>query len=286
MALKTQVLTEPGNPFIRTRLAHVLEVDAISNILANALGLNDHLVSAIAHGHDIGHVPLGHPGEHFLAKHIGRKEFCHEILGPLVAQKIERKGQGLNLTWETLDGMMRHSGNTARPEMTQEAWVVRYGDKFAYIFADYSDLSKRMKCPIPAELTELMNKFGISQRSRTSLAMAGLIVESAEMKRVSFEHSELAKNFARLRELMMGVYVHVTEQSLGGIIEPVLKFLETLNLGDPYLLFALMTDKDVIYLANKSNRNFTHLQDTALAERLPYLESIGKLDLCNPYLDW
>lgn len=284
LQLKTQVLTAPDNPFIRTRAAHVLEVVADSVVVADILGLNSELVRAIGLGHDIGHVPFGHPGEHFLVEAMG-KPFCHEVMGPLVAQKIERRGEGLNLTWEVLDGMMRHSGNTAREGMTQEAWLVRYMDKAAYLFADYHDIKDRMCYPISPGLTMLMDEFGTNHSDRTT-AMSALIIESAEYGRVSFEHSEWAKKFKELRTAMMEIYPRLTQQNFRRQMEPVLEFLQSSKIGDPFLLFALLTDQDVIRLAKKPTLDVSHLKETAIGERLEFLSTLGELDLCNPHLDW
>lgn len=286
LALKTQVLTDPKSPFIRTRLSHVSEVVADSVVVADLLGLNVNLVRAIALGHDIGHVPYGHPGEYFLAKHMSRPEFCHEILGPLVAQKIERQGRGLNLTYETLEGMMCHSGNKAHSGMSQEAWVVRFVDKIAYLTADYNDISKRMSYPLPKEIHNLMLEFGTTHRERTTTLMCGLIMESAEQGKVSFEHSDVGKKFSEMRRLMMNVYPRVTEQNLGPIIEPILEFLMGLGIGNEYLLFSLMTDKDIKLLSGQQTRNMEHLKQTALAERLEYMHLLEGIDICNPYMNW
>ena len=287
---KTQVVTVSKNPFVRNRQTHVLEVVAISVIASEVLGLNTSLVRAIAIGHDIGHVPLGHQGESFMAKAMGRPEFCHEIMGPIVAQKIERKGVGLNLTFEVLEGMMCHSGAKAREGMTQEAWLVRFTDKFAYIFADYNDLITRMRYPARQELHKVMDEFGSNQRQRTQTAMAGLVVESAECGKVSFEHSEVAQKFKRLRELMYEIYPHVTQQNSSDTMTPVINFLREINIGDPFLLLALMTDNDVLELAKVQVPNYEHLKDSALGELIPYMETISPpnnpIDLCNPYLDW
>src|SRR3989344_5548040 len=190
---KTQVFTLPRSPLIRTRKTHVLEVAAVSVVASELLGLNTDLVRAAAIGHDIGHVPFGHQGEAWMAKAMGRPEFCHEIMGPIISQKIERKGIGLNLTWHTLEAMMCHSGNTARPTMSQEAWVLRYIDKFTYIFHDINDIIIRMKYPVSQELLNLADFFGKTQRERTTTAIAGLVIESEKYKRVSFEHSELGQ---------------------------------------------------------------------------------------------
>lgn len=283
---KTQVFTFPRNTMIRTRQAHVHEVVACSVVCADILGLNVNLVRAAAYGHDIGHVPFGHQGEAWMAKAMGRPEFCHEVMGVVVAQKIERSGSGLNLTWHTLDAMMRHSGNTARDGMSQEAWVLRHTDKFAYIFHDVNDIGLRMKYPISGEILNLVNSFGDDQRQRTSTAIAGLVIESAESGKVSFENSELGQRFKKLRNMMYKVYPHVTQQNVESIMGPVLECLQMLNLCDPFLLLALMTDEDAARLAKEPMKDMQTFNRTAVSEIVPYLAQIGRVDLCDPDLDW
>ena len=283
---KTQVFTFPKNALIRNRQAHVTEVVACSVIASELLGLNTDLVRAAAIGHDIGHVPFGHQGEAWMAKAMERPEFCHEVMAAIIAQKIERKGRGLNLTWHTLDAMMRHSGNTAKIGMSEEAWTLRYTDKFTYIFHDVNDIIERMRYPISQELRELVGIFGTNQRERVTTAIAGLVIESAECGHVSFEHSELGQKFNHLRTLMYEVYVHVTQQNVRYTMEPVLEFLTMLNIGDPFLLLALMTDKDVAMLASEPMKDMQAFNRTAISEITPYFTTIGKIDLCDPDLSW
>lgn len=286
LAHKTQVFTRPENTHIRSRQAHVLEVVAVSVRASEILGLNTELVRAAAIGHDIGHVPFGHQGEHWMAKAMGRPEFCHEVMAPIIAQKIERRGHGLNLTHETLEAMMRHSGNMAKEGMSQEAWVLRHTDKFAYIFHDINDIVERMKYPVSKEIMRLANEFGDNQRHRVRTAISGLVIESAECGRVSFEESELGQKFTKLRNLMYGVYPRVTQQNMDACMAPLLEFLTTLKLGDPFMLLALMTDNEAIMLANEPMRDMRAFNRTSLSEIVPYLEEIGPVDLCDPDLDW
>jgi dGTPase len=283
---KTQVFTFPKNPLIRSRQAHVMEVVASSVITSDLLGLNTDLIRAGAIGHDIGHVPLGHQGEAWMAKAMDCPQFCHEVMGVIIAQKIERKGQGLNLTWHTLEAMMCHSGNMARPNMSQEAWVLRYTDKITYLFHDVNDIVVRMRYPVKPELRLLIDWFGDNQRERVTTAIAGLVVESAGLGRVSFEQSDLGQKFQRLRTLMYEVYQRVTQQDVEGTMRPVLDFLKMINIGDPFLLLALMTDKDVAALAAEPMKDMQAFDRTAVSEIAPYLEEIGPIDLCDPDLDW
>ena len=283
---KTQVFTFPNTPLIRSRQAHVLEVVAVSVIASEMLGLNTSLVRAAAIGHDIGHVPFGHQGEAWMAHAMGRSEFCHEIMGPIVAQKLERKGAGLNLTFETLEAMMRHSGNTAKEGMSQEAWTLRYTDKFTYIFHDVNDIFGRMRYPASKGLKDLINHFGATQRERTTTAIAGLVIESAEVGKVSFEKSELGVKFRKLRNMMYEVYPRVTQQNVAIIMEPTLEFLTQLKIGDPFLILALMTDKDVSTVLKRPMKDMQIFNQTTVSEITAQLQAVGQIDLCDPDLNW
>lgn len=283
---KTQVFTFPRSSLIRTRKAHTMEVVACSVIASELLGLNTDLVRAAAIGHDIGHVPFGHQGGAWIAKTMGLPKFYHEVIGPIIAQKIERHGRGLNLTWHTLEAMMYHSGKTARPGMSQEAWLLRHTDKISYVFHDINDIVIRMKYPVSQELTNLANSFGKTQRERTTTAIAGLVIESAEHQQVSFEHSEVGEKFQRLRTLMYEVYVRVTQQDVDNTMRPVFEFLKMIDIGDPVLLLALMTDKDVATLAAEPMKDIQAFNCTTVSEIAPYLQGIGTVDLCDPDLNW
>src|SRR5919204_2654977 len=143
---KTQVFLAPVGDHYRTRLTHILEVSQIGRSMARALKLNEDLVEAMALGHDIGHTPFGHVGEELLAKFLP-DGFRHNQQSVRIAEKLEKNGKGLNLTHETLDGILKHSAPTeggleearwGEPE-TPEGWVVRYADKIAYLHHDIDD---------------------------------------------------------------------------------------------------------------------------------------------------
>ena len=85
---------------------------------------------------------------------------------------------------------------------------------------------------------------------------------------------------------MYEVYPHVTQQNVAETMGTVYEFLEMLRLGDSFFLLALMTDKDVLMVAREKMRDLDLFNRTALSEIVPYLEAIGKVDLCDPDLDW
>jgi dGTPase len=114
LAHKTQVFVYHEGDHYRTRLTHTLEVTQIARSLARALGLDEDLAEACALAHDLGHPPFGHSGERALdvclAEHGG---FDHNAQTLAVVTRLERRYagfDGLNLTWETLEGLVKHNG--------------------------------------------------------------------------------------------------------------------------------------------------------------------------------
>lgn len=136
LAHKTQVFISPEGDHYRTRLTHTLEVSQIARTLARALSLNEDLTEAIALGHDIGHTPFGHTGEHVL-KQLTCGEFSHNKHSLRVVEVLENHGQGLNLTFEVRDGILNHP--TSAAPCTLEGKVVQLSDKIAYINHDIDD---------------------------------------------------------------------------------------------------------------------------------------------------
>ena len=136
---KTQVFISPDGDHFRTRLTHTLEMMQVARTVARSLGLNEDLTEAIALGHDLGHTPFGHTGEealsHVLANH-GRT-FRHNEHSLRVVDKLEKDGEGLNLTLEVRDGILNHTG-MGYPS-TREGEIVRIADRIAYVNHDVDD---------------------------------------------------------------------------------------------------------------------------------------------------
>jgi dGTPase len=125
---KTQVFIEHEGDYFRTRLTHSIEVAQVARTIAKTLGLNVELTEAVALAHDLGHPPFGHTGEDALnalmAPHGG---FDHNAQAIRIVTSLERhyaEWDGLNLTWETLEGIAKHNGPVAPP--------------IPYALADYS----------------------------------------------------------------------------------------------------------------------------------------------------
>ena len=114
LAYKTQVFVFHEGDHYRTRLTHTLEVTQIARSIARALGLDEDLAEASALGHDLGHPPFGHAGERALARCLAVwGGFDHNAQTLAVVTRLERRYadfDGLNLTWETLEGLVKHNG--------------------------------------------------------------------------------------------------------------------------------------------------------------------------------
>src|SRR6202521_966290 len=111
---KTQVFVFHEGDHYRTRLTHTLEVMQVARALARALGLDEDLAEALALAHDLGHPPFGHAGERQLDACLrSYGGFDHNAQTLRVVTLIERRYpefDGLNLTWETLEGIVKHNG--------------------------------------------------------------------------------------------------------------------------------------------------------------------------------
>jgi dGTPase len=114
---KTQVFVYHEGDYYRTRLTHSLEVAQIARSVSRALGLNEDLAEAVALAHDLGHTPFGHAGEEALSEVMaGLGGFDHNEQAFRILTSLERRYaefDGLNLTWETLEGVVKHNGPLA-----------------------------------------------------------------------------------------------------------------------------------------------------------------------------
>ena len=116
---KTQVFIAPDGDHYRTRLTHSLEVAQIGRVIARALGLDEDLTEALCLAHDLGHPPFGHAGEAALSDAMERHGgFCHNAQALRTVMRIEcpyPEHDGLNLTWDLLEGLAKHNGPIAAP---------------------------------------------------------------------------------------------------------------------------------------------------------------------------
>ena len=163
---KTQVFLSPEGDHYRTRLTHTLEVSQIARTIARALRLNEDLTEAVALGHDLGHTPFGHAGERALNSLVPGG-FRHYEQSLRVVDKLEKDGRGLNLTYETRNGILCHT--KGKQADTMEGRIVRIADRIAYINHDIDDAVRAgviSEAELPTEVGQLLGH-GTSERINT-----------------------------------------------------------------------------------------------------------------------
>lgn len=190
---KTQVFIEHEGDYFRTRLTHSIEVAQVARTVSAALRLNTELTEAVALAHDLGHPPFGHTGEEALnelmAPHGG---FDHNAQAIRIVTSLERhyaEWDGLNLTWETLEGIAKHNGPVPRPApyaleeynarhdlrlgtyASAEAQVAALSDDIAYSHHDLHDglRAELFSTDELAELPVLRDNFGEVDRKYPGL---------------------------------------------------------------------------------------------------------------------
>ncbi|MBU0624853.1 HD domain-containing protein [Patescibacteria group bacterium] len=299
---KTQVITVPLNSHTRDRQDHSLEAVADATDIASILSSNIELVQAGMLLHDCGHMPCGHAAEDFLSNRTGQK-WRHDILGVVIAQQIERKGQGLNLTWQTLDIIRNHSrgsGAASVQGMRDEPAIAVKADKFAYTLGDFNDIFQREALAAQgftrkryAHIVEAAEWFGSCQREREFTCIANLCIESAACGYISFDQCEAAVRFEKLKRMMYeDVYTkidrRVINMKMAIVYDALLRALANSDV-DPALVFALMDDQELDWLFKKASRHEiideTTLSVISVGEIIPHIRG-RQIDVTEPDMDW
>jgi dGTPase len=233
---KTQVFLSPESDHYRTRLTHTLEVSQIARTMARALRLNEDLTEAIALGHDLGHTPFGHAGERALNE-ILPFDFTHYEQSVRVCERIEKGGRGLNLTYEVLNGIERHTKGAFAD--TLEGKLVRYADRIAYMNHDIDDALRAgvlSSEQIPKEITE---NLGATKSERISTLVSSIVNNSASdivMDEKTESYSNMLHEFM-YNEVYKNPKAKFEETKVFGIIEALFKYFSSHpeKMGDEYI---------------------------------------------------
>lgn len=174
---KTQVFLSPESDHYRTRLTHTLEVSQIARTIARAMGLNEDLTEAIALAHDLGHTPFGHAGERALDS-LAPFTFTHFEQSVRVCEKLEKQGDGLNLTAEVLDGILCHT--RGKEAFTLEGRVVRISDRIAYINHDIEDAVRGNIISVDDIPSDIRNCLGQTKSQRINTLVTSVVENSGD----------------------------------------------------------------------------------------------------------
>jgi len=236
---KTQVFISPEGDHYRTRLTHTLELSQIARTIARALNLNEDLTEAIALGHDLGHTPFGHIGEAVLNE-LCPGGFRHYEQSLRVVEKLENGGQGLNLTREVRDGILKHSKGQGeiiprKRELlpfTLEGQIVRLADLITYVNHDIDD-AKRAGLISDGDIPDPSRKLlGSQYAKRIDTIVIDVIGETlenglqaitasapvfAELLRLRdflfrnvYSREERLVEKKKIREILLAIHAHVT----------------------------------------------------------------------------
>lgn len=261
---KTQVFYLIPNDHLTHRVLHVQLVSKIARTIGRLLRLNEDLIEAIALGHDIGHPPFGHDGERFLSKlckQHGIAPFLHSIQGVRFLRHLEKKGQGCNLSLQTLDGILCHDGEahsrSIAPErnksfktldeqinlkqqmptawivpMTLEGCLVRMADVVSYIGRDIEDairLNLIDRQDIPRRCKDVL---GDSNGTIVYRLVDDLVQNSYEQDRIAFS-DEVADELLELKRFNYErIYLNPVIKSETGKVKRLYSMLFEHFLGD------------------------------------------------------
>lgn len=299
LAYKTQVISSPRDTFVRTRAGHTGEVVSASLYIASCLRLNINLCMAIAEGHDIGHAPYGHLGESVLSE-VLEKPFKHAVGGVVALQKIENKGQGSNLSYETLEGILHHARTKQKvlsvsESLPDEYTAVMFADKITYTLSDLND-AVRYGYVEEGKLPGVVAKLGEDQKRRSFTILKALIEESREKGRVSFSEGSEGKvfeMFSELREFMHNeFYYKVNTQLRRDTLKLAYEFFanepkfEGVN---PALALFLLTDGEASYMGEMFREaGRCTVEDLRKFSVFDYIPSFAgkEIDLTDPDLEW
>jgi len=191
---KTQVFVNHEGDHYRTRLTHSLEVAQLARSISRSLGLNEDLAEALALAHDLGHTPFGHAGEDALKEAM--KEFGgfdHNAQTLRILTKLEHRYaafDGLNLTWETLEGIAKHNGPVVQPPRAMAE------------YAGQHDLELRSYASAEAQVASLADDIAYNNHDIDDGLRSGLftIARISEVPLVGESVAEVSRRYPKLEE--------------------------------------------------------------------------------------
>jgi len=211
---KTQVFVYHEGDHYRTRLTHSIEVAQIARAISRALGLDEDLTEALALAHDLGHTPFGHAGERELdALMAGYGGFDHNAQALRIVTRLEKRYaafDGLNLTWETLEGLVKHNGPLTDAEGHALGHYREKGLPSAIIeYAEVHDLGLSQHASAEAQVAAISDDIAYNAHDIDDGLRAGLfkIIDLGDIPLVGEALGQVLKAYPNLEQ---GRIVHET----------------------------------------------------------------------------
>ncbi|MCP1199395.1 deoxyguanosinetriphosphate triphosphohydrolase [Notoacmeibacter sp. MSK16QG-6] len=208
LKLKTQVFISDDGDHYRTRLTHTIEVAQIARAIARALEADEDLAEAVALCHDFGHTPFGHAGEDALDRLMQPfGGFDHNAQSLRIVTKLERRYagfDGLNLSWETLDGLVKHNGPLTGPAAQYDGEVPGYFLEFDALFP----LKLSEWCGIEGQAAAIADDVAYNTHDIDDGIRAGLFTLEELAEAVPFVAETLAEVRDRWPELEFSRLIH------------------------------------------------------------------------------
>ena len=234
---KTQVFVYHEGDHYRTRLTHSLEVAQIARSISRVLAINEDLAEALALAHDLGHPPFGHAGEDALNQAMADfGGFDHNVQTLRILTRLEARYpafDGLNLTWETLEGVVKHNGPIAQDATPPAiaAYVARH------------DLEIASHAGLEAQVAGLADDIAYDNHDMDDGLRAGLFtvaeLTDVPIARDAFAHAEQAAAGAHPSRLVHGAVRHMIGAMVGDVIAETERRLSQAQPADAAALRAL-----------------------------------------------
>jgi dGTPase len=283
---KTQVFVYHEGDHYRTRLTHSIEVAQIARSVARALQLDEDLTEALALAHDLGHTPFGHAGERELDRLMGdHGGFDHNAQSLRIVTKLERRYaafDGLNLTWETLEGLVKHNGplidregHALGPyrESGLPAAIIDYAEAHDLMLASYAS-AEAQAAAIADDIAYnahdiddglragLFDVIDLGDDPLAGVALAEVLKAHPKLDRPRLVHETVR----RMISAMVGDVLQESAKRLGAFKPATVEEIRALK--TPVVSFgAQMTEKNRVLQSFLSHRMYRHERVLAIMQR-------------------
>lgn len=286
---KTQVFSFSDNDHISKRMVHVQLVSKIARTIGRMLNLNEDLIEAIGLGHDIGHTPIGHVGEHILddiAKRELNENFLHNIQSARVYMMLENNGKGNNLSIQVLDGIMCHNGELVNPIYEPKRKTVEeFLEEYEKSFKD-EEVAKKLR-PMTLE--------GCVVRISDIIAYLGRDIEDA-VRIGKFDIKDIPKSISKVlgnnnRDIVNNIVLDIVKNSYDKpyikMSDEVFKAVNDLKRFNYEMIYKnANSDEDLVFYNNAFNMLYdTYLKDIEYNRQDSVINSVFLKHMSKEYIE-